>query len=49
MTSPVTYLEISSPDLSRSVAFFEQVFGWAPEPFAAPDYLVAPAGDGPRA
>jgi predicted enzyme related to lactoylglutathione lyase len=40
-------VEINSPDLARSAAFFEQVFGWAPEPFAAPDYLVAAAGDGP--
>jgi hypothetical protein len=25
------------------------VFGWEPQPFAAPDYLVAPRGDGPGA
>jgi predicted enzyme related to lactoylglutathione lyase len=47
MTRPVTYVEINSPDLARSCAFFEQVFGWAPEPFAASDYFVAAAGDGP--
>ncbi len=47
MTSPVTYVEINSPDLGRTVAFFESVFGWHPEPFASADYLVAPSGDGP--
>jgi len=47
MTRPVTYVEISSPDLPRSCAFFEDVFGWAPQPFASPDYLVAAAGEGP--
>jgi hypothetical protein len=47
MTEPVTYVEISSPDLARSCSFFEAVFGWSPQPFAAPDYLVAAAGEGP--
>jgi len=42
MTQPVTYLEINSPDLASSSAFFEGAFGWRLQPFAAPDYLVAP-------
>lgn len=46
MTSPVTYVEISSPDLERSSRFFADTFGWALQPFAARDYLVAPHGDG---
>jgi predicted enzyme related to lactoylglutathione lyase len=46
MTQPVTYLEINSPDLAASTAFFSAAFGWAPQPFAQPDYLVAPGGDG---
>jgi len=45
MTEPVTYLEVHSPDLARSREFFVDVFGWDPQPFAAPDYLVAPATD----
>jgi predicted enzyme related to lactoylglutathione lyase len=47
MTMPVTYVEINSPDLNRSAAFFADVFAWQLRPFADPDYLVAPAGDGP--
>jgi len=47
MTQPVSYVEINSPDLRRSAEFFAAVFGWAPRPFAAPDYLVADSGDGP--
>ena len=47
MSRPVSYLEVQSPDLGASTAFFQQVFGWDPQPFAAPDYLVAPHGDGP--
>jgi predicted enzyme related to lactoylglutathione lyase len=46
MTSPVTYVELNTPDLAASSRFFAAVFGWDPQPFAAPDYLVAPAGDG---
>jgi predicted enzyme related to lactoylglutathione lyase len=46
VTYPVTYVEINSPDLTRTTAFFESVFGWRPEPFAAADYLVAASGDG---
>jgi predicted enzyme related to lactoylglutathione lyase len=45
MTHPVTYLEINSPDLAASSAFFEGAFGWRLQPFAAPDYLVAPGDD----
>jgi predicted enzyme related to lactoylglutathione lyase len=45
--APVTYLELNTADLDASAAFFTAVFGWAPQPFAAPDYLVAPHGDGP--
>lgn len=43
----MTYLEINSPDLDRSRAFFAATFGWQLQPFADPDYLVAPGGDGP--
>jgi predicted enzyme related to lactoylglutathione lyase len=47
MTVPVSYVELNSPDLARTTRFFEDVFGWEPQPFAAPDYLVAPHGDAP--
>ena len=47
MTAPVTYVELNSPDLEATTAFMRDVFGWEPQPFAAPDYLVAPHGDGP--
>ena len=46
MTQPVTYVEINSPDLPATRAFLAATFGWQPQPFAAPDYLVAPHGDG---
>lgn len=47
MTQPVSYLELQSPDLAATEAFFAAVFGWSAQPFAAPDYLVAPHGDAP--
>ena len=47
MTTPVTYVELNSPDLESTTSFMRDVFGWEPQPFAAPDYLVAPHGDGP--
>jgi predicted enzyme related to lactoylglutathione lyase len=47
MTAPVTYLELNTADLESSKEFFSSVFGWSPQPFATPDYLVAPHGDGP--
>jgi hypothetical protein len=47
MTRPVTYLEINSPDLARSSAFFSAAFGWELQPFVSADHLVAPHGDGP--
>jgi predicted enzyme related to lactoylglutathione lyase len=47
MTQPVTYLEINSPGLDRSLVFFAGGFGWQLQPFADPGYLVAPGGDGP--
>jgi predicted enzyme related to lactoylglutathione lyase len=47
VTLPVSYVELSSPDLPASAAFFAAVFGWRAQPFAAPDYLVAPRGDAP--
>jgi len=47
MSAPVTYVELNSPDLGATTAFMREVFGWEPQPFAAPDYLVAPHGDGP--
>jgi predicted enzyme related to lactoylglutathione lyase len=45
MTMPVTYVEINSPDLERSAAFFNDVFDWQLRTFADPEYLVADAGD----
>ena len=45
MTVPVSYVELNSPDLEASVRFFGEVFGWATQPFATPEYLVAPHGD----
>jgi predicted enzyme related to lactoylglutathione lyase len=45
--TPVSYLELNTADLDASAAFFGAVFGWTPQPFAAPDYLVAPHGDEP--
>jgi uncharacterized protein len=47
VTQPVAYVEINSPDLSATKAFMAAAFGWQFQPFAAPDYLVAPHGDGP--
>jgi len=44
---PVTYVEINSPDLATSAAFFTSVFGWSLQAFAAPDYLVASADGAP--
>jgi hypothetical protein len=41
MTTPVTYVELNSPDLESTTSFTRDVFGWEPQPFAAPDYLVA--------
>jgi predicted enzyme related to lactoylglutathione lyase len=47
MNQPVSYLELQSPDLAATESFFAAVFGWSAQPFAAPDYLVAPHGDAP--
>jgi predicted enzyme related to lactoylglutathione lyase len=47
MTTPVTYVELNSPDLEATSAFMRAVFGSEPQPFAAPDYVVAPHGNGP--
>jgi predicted enzyme related to lactoylglutathione lyase len=47
VTQPVAYVELNSPDLDATARFFAAVFGWEPQPFAAPDYLVAPHGDAP--
>ena len=47
MTTPVSYVELNSPDLEATTAFVRDVFGWEPQPFAASDYLVAPHGDVP--
>lgn len=44
MTDPISFIELHTPDLDRSRAFYADVFGWDPQPFAAPDYLVSPAG-----
>lgn len=45
MMEPVYFMEINSPNQAESAEFFRAVFGWDPQPFAAPDYLVAPHGD----
>jgi predicted enzyme related to lactoylglutathione lyase len=47
MPEPVTYLEINSPDAAASRTFLAAAFGWEWQPFAAPDYFVAPGGDSP--
>jgi predicted enzyme related to lactoylglutathione lyase len=47
MSTPVSYVELNTADLTASAAFFTEVFGWTPQPFAAPDYLVSPHGDEP--
>ncbi|MCW2889568.1 MAG: hypothetical protein JWL58_6430 [Streptosporangiaceae bacterium] len=47
MSHPVSYVEINSPDPAASHKFFASVFGWQLQPFATPDYLVAPHGDVP--
>ncbi len=44
---PVTFVELHSPDLVATRAFLVGAFGWDPQPFAAPDYLVAPADGAP--
>jgi predicted enzyme related to lactoylglutathione lyase len=45
MIRPISYIELNTPDLPAASRFFSAVFDWDPQPFAAPDYLVAPAGD----
>ncbi|MBO3746783.1 metalloregulator ArsR/SmtB family transcription factor [Streptosporangiaceae bacterium NEAU-GS5] len=45
MIQPVSYVELNSPDLEATTAFLSAAFGWRPQPFAAPDYLVAAHGD----
>jgi predicted enzyme related to lactoylglutathione lyase len=45
MTDPVYFVELNSPDHETSAGFFRDVFGWDPQPFASPDYLVAPHGE----
>ncbi|MHA7222000.1 VOC family protein [Arthrobacter sp. RHLT1-20] len=45
MTEPVYFVELNSPNHSASAEFFRAVFGWDPQPFAAPEYLVAPHGE----
>ena len=47
MTTPVSYVELNSPDLTATADFLAAAFDWQWQPFAAPDYLVAPHGDGP--
>jgi predicted enzyme related to lactoylglutathione lyase len=39
------YVEINSPDHVRTARFFSTAFGWDPQPFATPDYLVSPGGE----
>jgi predicted enzyme related to lactoylglutathione lyase len=40
MTTPVTYVELNSPDLEATAAFMRDVFGWEPQAFPAPDYTI---------
>lgn len=47
MSQPVSYVEFNSPDLEATRTFLAEVFDWQFQPFAAPDYLVAPHGDAP--
>ena len=47
MSQPVSYVELNSPDLETTNVFLSEVFGWQFQPFAAPDYLVAPHGTAP--
>jgi predicted enzyme related to lactoylglutathione lyase len=47
MLEPVYYVELHSPDATRTEEFFAKAFGWEFQPFATPDYLVAAHGDGP--
>ena len=47
MTQPVSYVELSSPDIALTTDFFARVFGWDLQPFAAADYFVAPHGEAP--
>ncbi|WP_432890704.1 VOC family protein [Kribbella sp. CA-245084] len=47
MSQPVSYVEFNSPDLEATNTFLSDVFGWQFQPFAAPDYLVAPHGTSP--
>jgi predicted enzyme related to lactoylglutathione lyase len=42
----VTFVEIHSPRLEVTQRFLSDAFGWQPQPFVTPDYLVAPHGDG---
>ena len=45
MTASIYYVELHTADLDTTRRFFTDAFGWDPQPFAAPDYLVAPATD----
>ncbi|GAA1372085.1 VOC family protein [Catellatospora chokoriensis] len=45
MIQPISYVELNSPDLDATSSFLSAAFGWRPQPFAAPDYLVAAHGD----
>ena len=47
MSQPVSYVELNSPDFEATDVFLSEVFGWQFQPFAAPDYLVAPHGTAP--
>ena len=48
MTQPVSYLEINSPDLDKTVGFFEAAFGWSPpSPSWRPTTSFAPHGEAP--
>lgn len=47
MFTPVSFVELHSPDLDATRSFMVAAFGWDPQPFASNDYFVAPAGTQP--
>ncbi len=41
MIQPVTFVEIHSPDMAATRTFMQATFGWDPQPFGTPEYLMA--------
>ncbi len=40
MMQPVTFVEIHSPDMAATRTFMQTTFGWDPQPFGTPEYLM---------